>query len=67
MFAALSVSTPLMVMRIRCDAALTHFFPVFCTDVPFLEQLDSKAVHVIADCDESQDSCSSGMSRKIAN
>ena len=38
-------------------------FPGFCTDVPFLEQLDSQAVHVIPGCDESEDSCSNNVSR----
>ncbi len=35
--------------------------------ISFLEQLDSKAVHVIPGCDESKESCSEDMSRKNAN
>jgi len=42
-------------------------FPVDVTDVPFLEQLDNKAVHVIPGTDECKESCSNDMSRKNAN
>lgn len=42
-------------------------FPVLCTDIPFLEQLDSQAVHVIPGCDESKESCSNDVSKKNAN